>query len=184
LVDPEPDNASSLRAALEPEALRAALVPRRPVFRNPWDSEGDMFSAYLAVSFMIPLLLFLGGKLTGGVFGFSSRWPLGIFMAAALVGAAGFITVVGRERARLSVDVLAITAWLLLGLVVAPILGLALSTGAAIACYAVLLVTILVYVLRFGRWETPFLRTLSWPVIWSLLAVFFAYSVHQLILFA
>jgi hypothetical protein len=142
-----------------------------------------MFSAYLAVSFMIPLLLFLGGKLTGAIFGFSSRWPLGIFMAAALVGAAGFITIVGRERTRLSVDVLAITAWLLLGLVVAPVLGLVLSTGAAIACYAVLLVAILLFVLRFGRWETPFLRTLSWPMIWSLLALLFAYSAYELILF-
>jgi len=141
-----------------------------------------MFSAYLAVSFLVPLLLFLGGKLTGSIFGFSSRWPLGIFVAAALVGTAGFITIVGRERSRLSVDVLTITVWLLLGLVVAPLLGLALSTGAAIACYAVLLLVIFVYVLRVGRWETPFLRTLSWPVIWSLLAVFFAYSAHQLIL--
>jgi len=142
-----------------------------------------MFAAYLAVSVMIPLLLYLGGKLMGAIFGFSSRWPLGIFMAAALVGAAGFITDVGRKRTHLSVDLLAITAWLLLGLVIAPVLGLALSTGAAIACYAVLLVAILVYVLRFGRWETPFLRTLSWPVIWSLLALLFAYSAHQLILF-
>ena len=180
----EPENTSSFRAALEPEALRAALIPRRPVFRNPWDSEVDMFSAYLAVSFVVPLLLFCGGKLMSSIFGFSSRWPLGIFMAAALVGAAGLITIVGRERTSLSVDVLAITAWLLLGLVVAPILGLALSTGAAIACYGVLLLVILVYVLRFGRWETPFLHTVSWPVIWSLLAVFFAFSAHRLILFA
>ena len=179
----EPENTSSFRAALEPEALRAALIPRRPVFRNPWDSEVDMFSAYLAVSFVVPLLLFCGGKLMSSIFGFSSRWPLGIFMAAALVGAAGLITIVGRERTSLSVDVLAITAWLLLGLVVAPILGLALSTGAAIACYGVLLLVILVYVLRFGRWETAFLRTLSWPVIWSLLALFFAFSAYQLILY-
>jgi hypothetical protein len=179
----EPENTSSFRAALEPEALRAALIPRRPVFRNPWDSEVDMFSAYLAVSFVVPLLLFCGGKLMSSIFGFGSRWPLGIFMAAALVGAAGLITIVGRERTSLSVDVLAITAWLLLGLVVAPILGLALSTGAAIACYGVLLLVILVYVLRFGRWETAFLRTLSWPVIWSLLALFFAFSAYRLILY-
>ena len=179
----EPDNDGSLRAALEPYALRAALVPRRPVFRNPWDSEADMFSAYLAVSFMIPALLYLGGKLTGSIFGFSERWRLGIFLAAALVGAGGFITVVGRERSRLSVDILAITAWLLLGLVIAPVIGLAPPIGVAIACYAVMLVAILLYVLRFGRWETPFLRTLSWPMIWSLLAVFFAFSAYRLILF-
>jgi hypothetical protein len=104
-------------------------------------------------------------------------------MAAALVGAAGFMTIVGRERTSLSVDFLAITAWVLLGLVVAPILGLGLPVGAAIACYAVLLLAIFVYVIRFGRWETAFLRTVSWPVTWSLLAVFFAFSAHRLILF-
>jgi hypothetical protein len=143
-----------------------------------------MFSSYLAVSVLDPLLLWCGGKLMSSIFGFGSRWPLGVFMAAALVGAAGFITIVGRERTRLSVDILAITAWLVLGLVVAPVLGLALPTGAAIASYGVLLVVILLYVLLFGRWETPFLHTVSWPVIWSLLAVFFAFSAHRLILFA
>ena len=120
----------------------------------------------------------------GAIFGFSSRWPLGIFIAAALVGAAGFITIVGRERTSVSVDVLAITAWLLLGLVGAPILGLAPPAGVAIACYAVLLLGILVYVLRFGRWQTAFLRTVSWPVTWSLLAVFFAFCAHRLVLYA
>jgi hypothetical protein len=142
-----------------------------------------MFGCYVAVSFIEPLLLWSGGKLMSSIFGFGSRWPLGLFMAAALVGAAGFITIVGRERTRLSVDVLAITAWVLLGLVVAPVLGLDLSTGAAIASYGVLLLAILLYVLRFGRWETAFLRTVSWPVTWSSLALFFAYSAHRLILF-
>jgi hypothetical protein len=179
----EAENTSSLRAALQPSALRAALMPRRPVFGNPWDSEGDMFSCYVAVSFIDPLLLFCGGELMSSIFGFGSRWRLGIFMAAALVGAAGFITVVGRERTSLSVDVLAITVWLLLGLVVAPVLGLALPTGAAVASYGLLLLVILLYVLRFGRWETAFLRTLSWPVTWSLLALFFAFGAHRLILF-
>jgi hypothetical protein len=142
-----------------------------------------MFACYVAVSFIDPLLLWCGAKLTSAIFGFGSRWPLGLYMAAALVGAAGFMTIVGRERTRLSVDVLAITAWLLLGLVVAPVLGLAFSTGAAIASYGVLLLSILVYVVRFGRWETAFLRTVTWPVTWSLLAVFFAFSAHRLILF-
>lgn len=142
-----------------------------------------MFACCVAVSFIDPLLLWCGGELTSAIFGFSSRWPLGIFMAAALVGAAGFITIVGRERTSLSVDALAIAAWVLLGLVVAPVLGLALPTGAAIGSYAVLLLAILVYVLRFGRWQTAFLRTLSWPVTWSLLALFFAFSAHRLILY-
>jgi hypothetical protein len=142
-----------------------------------------MFACYVAVSFIDPLLLWSGGELMSSIFGFSSRWPLGIFMAAALVGAAGFITIVGRERTRLSVDVLAVTAWLLLGLVVAPVLGLAPPTGAAIASYGVLVLVILLYVLRLGRWETAFLRTLSWPVTWSLLALFFALSAHRLILY-
>ena len=179
----EPENTSSLRAALQPSALRAALVPRRPVFGNPWDSEIDMFSCFVAVSVLVPLLLFCGGELMSSIFGFGSRWRLGIFMAAALVGAAGFMTIVGRERTSLSVDVLAVSAWLVLGLVVAPVLGLAPPTGVAIASYGVVLLAILAYVLRFGRWETAFLRTLSWPVTWSLLAVFLAFSAYRLILF-
>jgi hypothetical protein len=40
-----------------------------------------------------------------------------------------------------------------------------------------------VYVLRFGHWETAFLQTVSWPLTWSLLAVFFAFSAYRLILF-
>lgn len=179
----EEEQPSTARAALKPSALRAALIPRRPVFGNPWDSTVDMFACYVAVSFVDPLLLWAGGELMSSIFGFGSRWRLGVFMAAALVGAAGFMTIVGRERTRLSVDVLAIFAWLLLGLVVAPVLGLALPTGAAIASYGVLLVVILLYVLRFGRWETAFLRTVSWPVTWTLLAVFFAFSAHRLIVF-
>lgn len=182
-MDAEPDNDGSLRAALAPEALRAALIPRRPVFGNPWDSEVDMFACVVAVTLVDPLLLWAGGKLMGAIFGFGSRWPLGLFMAAALVGAAGLITIVGRERTRLSVDILAISAWLVLGLVVAPILGLAPPTAAAIASYAVLLLAIFVYVLRFGRWQTAFLRTVSWPVTWSALALFFAFAAHRLILY-
>jgi hypothetical protein len=142
-----------------------------------------MFACYVAVSFVEPLLLWGGGKLMSSIFGFGSRWPLGVFISAALVGAAGFMTIVGRERTSLAVDFVAITAWLLLGLIVAPILGLAPPTGAAIASYAVLLLLILVYVRGVGRWDTAFLRTLSWPVTWSLLAVFFAFSAHRLILF-
>jgi hypothetical protein len=183
-LEMETEKASSLRAALQPAALRAALKPSRPVFRNPWDSTVDMFCCYLAVSLIDPLLLFLGGEVTSSVFGFNSRWPLGVFMAAALVGAAGFMTIVGRERTSLSVDVLAITTWLFLGLVVAPILGLAVSPGAAIASYGVLLVVILVFVRSFGRWEMEFRRSLSWPATWSLLALFFAYSAHQLVLYS
>jgi hypothetical protein len=182
-VATEPNDTSSLRAALAPAALREALVPRRPVFANPWDSSADMFACYVAVSFVDPLLLWCGGELLGDIFGFSSHWRLGIFMAAALVGAAGLITIVGRERTRLSVDVLTIAAWLLLGLVVAPILGLALPAGVAIACYAVLLLMIFVYVLRFGRWQTAFFRTVSWPLTWSFLALFFAFLAHTLILY-
>src|ERR1700730_5547695 len=116
----QPENTTSLREALSPSALRAALIPRRPVFGNPWDSTVDMFACYVAVSVINPLLLWCGGELMSSIFGFGSRWPLGVFMAAALGGAAGFMTIVGRQRIRLSVDLLAIAAWLLLGLVVAP----------------------------------------------------------------
>jgi hypothetical protein len=163
--------------------MRAALIPRRPVFGNPWESEVEMFFCFLAVSVIDPLLLWSGGELMSAIFGFGSHWRLGVFMSAALVGAAGFITIEGRQRTNLSVDILAITAWVLLGLVIAPILGLALPTAAAIACYAVLLLVVLIYVLRFGRWQTPFLSTLSWPVTWSLLALFFAFSAHRLLLY-
>lgn len=179
----EPDSSGTLRAALEPEALRAALIPRRPVFADPWDSEVDMFALVVAVSVVEPFLLWAGGKLMGTIFGFGSHWRLGLFMAAALVGAGGFMTIVGRERTSLSVDVLTITAWVLLGFVIAPIVGLAPPTGVAIALYAVLLAATFVYVLIFGRWKTPFLRTLSWPVVWSALAVFFAFAAYRLILF-
>lgn len=159
------------------------MVVRRPVFGNPWDSTVDMFACAVAVSFVDPLLLWAGGALMSAIFGFDSRWTLSVFMVAALVGAAGFMTIVGRERTRLAVDVLAIAIWVLLGLVVAPILGLALPTGIALACYGVMLVGIFVYVLRFGRWETAFLRTVSWPVTWSLLALFFAYSAFKLLIY-
>jgi hypothetical protein len=182
-LETEQDATSSVRAALQPSALRAALVPRRPVFGNPWDSEGDMFACYAAVSVIDPLLLWAGGELTSWIFGFDSRWPLGVFIAAALVGAAGFMTITGRERTSLSVDVLAIAAWVLLGLIVAPVIGLALPSGVAIVCYGVLLLLILFYVLRVGRWETAFLRTVSWPVTWSLLAMFCALSAHQLLFY-
>jgi hypothetical protein len=179
----EPPNRRSLRDALARTSLREALVPERPVFGNPWDSTEDMFACYAAVTFIDPLLLWCGGELMSSIFGFNSHWRLGVFLVAALVGTAGFITIVGRERTRITVDVLAITTWVLLGLVVAPILGLALPAGVAIAGYAVLLLAIFVYVVFVGRWQTGFLRTVSWPVTWSLLAVFFAYSAYKLILY-
>jgi hypothetical protein len=178
-----PDNTSSVRGALQPSALKAALVPHRPVFGNPWDSAEDMFACFVAVSVIDPVLLWSGGELTSWIFGFDSRWPLGVFLAAALFGAAGFMTITGRERTSLSVDALAITAWLVLGFVVAPIIGLALPSGVAIASYGVLLLLILFYVLRFGHWETAFLRTVSWPVTWSVLALIFALSAHQLVFY-
>ncbi len=179
----EPDHTTSLRAALSGSALREALIPQRPVFGNPWDSTADMFACYMVVSFIDPFLLWCGGKLMSAIFGFGSHWHLGVFMVAALVGTAGFITIVGRERTRLTVDILTITAWVLLGLVVAPILGLAPSPAVAIICYAALLLGIFVYVLRFGRWQTAFARTVSWPLTWTLLALFFAFSAYRLILF-
>ena len=159
------------------------MKPSRPVFRDPWDSPLDIFSSYVAVSIVDPLLLFAGGELTSAIFGFDSHWRLGVYMAAAVVGAAGYITIVGRARSSLSVDVLAIAVWVLLGLLVAPIVGLALPTGVALACYGLLLVGILVFVRRFGRWETDFVRSLSWPLTWTLIAVFFAYCAYELLLY-
>jgi hypothetical protein len=179
----EAENTSSLRQALHPTALKAALRLDRPVFANPWDSSVDIFACYVAVSVIEPFLLWGGGALMSSIFGFGSHWPLGIFMAAALVGASGFMTIVGRQRTSLSVDVLTITGWLLLGLVVAPIIGLGLSVVPALICYALLLLATFLYVISFGRWERAFIRTLSWPVTWSLLAVFFAWCAHELILY-
>ena len=179
----QPDSGGSLREALEPAALREALILRRPVFGNPWDSYSDMAACYAAIAIVDPFLLWGGGKLMGSIFGFSSHWRVGVFLVAALVGAAGFMTIVGRRRTRLAVDVVTITAWVLLGLVVAPVVGLAPSVAVAIVCYAVLLAATFVYVIGFGRWQTGFVRTLSWPVVWSLLAVGFAISAYRLILY-
>jgi hypothetical protein len=179
----EPDHSQSLRSALAPAALREAIVPRRPVFGNPWESPVDMFACYVAVAVFGPLLLWAGGALMSAIFGFKSHWPIGVFLVAALVGAAGFMTIVGRERTRLSVDVLAIAAWLVLGLVIAPIVGLAPSPLVAVVLYAVMLVAIFGFVLSFGRWRTEFVRTLSWPVTWSLLAVFFAWTAYETIIY-
>jgi hypothetical protein len=142
-----------------------------------------MFAVYFAISTIEPILLWAGGKAMGSLFGFSSHWPLGVFIAASVVGAGGFMTIVGRERSHLAVDLVTITAWLLLGLVVAPVVGLAPPKGVAIGCYAVMLAGIFVYVTLFGRWRTGFIRTLSWPVTWSLLAAFFAWSVYRLIIY-
>jgi len=176
-------DSGSLRAALTPASLRAALNPSRPVFANPWESTEDMFACYVAVSVINPLLLWGGGALMGQIFSFSSYWPLGVYMIASLVGAAGFMTIVGRERTRLSVDLLAISAWLLLGFVVAPIIGLGPSHTVAIVCYGVLLALILAYVVTVGRWQTAFVRTLTWPATWSALALLFAWCAHSLILY-
>jgi hypothetical protein len=174
---------STFREALAPSSLRSALTPDRPVFGNPWDSTEDIFACYVAISFVSPLLLWAGGALMGAIFNFSSRWPLGVYIAASVVGAAGFMTIVGRQRTRLSVDFLTIAAWFVLGLVVAPILGLAFSPAAAIICYAVLLLGIFAYVLLIGHFAVAFLRTLTWPITWSLLAVFFAFCAHSLVLY-
>jgi hypothetical protein len=142
-----------------------------------------MFACCVAVTFVDPLLLWAGGALMSAIFDFDSHWPLGVYMAAAVVGAAGFITIVGRERTRLSVDVLAISAWLLLGLVIAPIIGLGLTPWAAIVVYGILLLGIFVYVLFFGRWEKAFLRTVSWPITWTAMAALFAYLAHGLLMY-
>jgi hypothetical protein len=182
-VESEPHQTSSFRAALDPSALKEALTLRRPVFDNPWDSTEDIFACYIAVSLVDPLLLWCGGKLMSAIFGFGSHWSLGVFMVAALVGAAGFMTIVGRERTRLAVDVLTIAAWVVLGLIIAPVVGLAPTALVAIILYAVLLVGILGYVVTIGRFQTAFIRTLGWPATWSLLGVFFAFAAYRLILF-
>lgn len=179
----EPDSTPTLRTALAPDALREAMVVRRPVFANPWDSTADMGLCYLAIAVIDPFLLWIGGKLMGAIFSFSSHWPLGVFMVAALVGAAGFMTIVGRQRTSITVDILTIAAWIVLGLIVAPIIGLALSPLPAVIVYAVMLAGIFVYVLRFGHFDVAFTRTLSWPITWSLLALFFAFCLHQLVLY-
>ena len=43
-----------------------------------------MFACFVAVSCIDPLLLWCGGELMSSIFGFGSRWLLGVFMAAAL----------------------------------------------------------------------------------------------------
>lgn len=179
----DPQRPPTLRDVLAPAALRDAMVLRRPVFANPWDSTEGMFACFAAVSVFNPLLLWCGGKLMGAIFGFGSHWRLGVFMIAALVGAAGFITIVGRERTRLSVDFLAISAWVVLGLIVAPIIGLAPSAVVAIILYAVVLVGTFGFVLLAGQHRRAFLFTLSWPLTWTLLALFFAWAAYKSILY-
>ena len=179
----DPQRPPSLRDVLAPAALRDAMVLRRPVFANPWDSTEGMFACFAAVSLFDPLLLWCGGKLMGAIFGFSSHWKLGVFMVASLVGAAGFITIVGRQRTRLSVDFLAISAWVVLGLIVAPIVGLAPSAIVAIILYAVVLISIFGFVMLAGQHRRAFLFTVSWPVTWTLLALFFAWAAYKLILY-
>jgi energy-converting hydrogenase Eha subunit C len=93
------------------------------------------------------------------------------------------MTIVGRQRTRLTVDILTIAAWVVLGLIVAPIIGLALSPLPAVIVFAVMLAGIFVYVLRFGHFDVAFTTTLSWPITWSLLALFFAFCLHQLVLY-
>lgn len=178
-----PEQSSPLRAAFRPPALRAAMTVQRPVFANPWDSPEDMFACYTAVSLLDPFLLWAGGKLMGAIFGFSSHWPIGVYMIAALVGAAGFMTIVGRQRTSRSVDVLAIGTWLVLGLIVAPTIGLAPATAVAVIVYAILMVGVLGYVLLYGRFAISFLHTISWPVIWSLLGIFFAWAAYHCLFF-
>lgn len=173
----------TLREALTPAALREALVYRRPVFANPWDSTEGMFSCFAAVSVFNPLLLWCGGELMGAIFGFGSHWHIGVFMVASLVGAAGFITIIGRQRTRVTVDVLTIATWVVLGLIVAPIVGLAPPVVVAIILYAVLLLLVFAFVMFAGRWQTAFLRTISWPITWSLLAVFFAWASYKTIFY-
>jgi hypothetical protein len=56
-----------------------------------------MFACYVAVSFIDPLLLWSGGKLMSSIFGFGSRWQLGVFIAAGVVGGACVFRV-GRQR--------------------------------------------------------------------------------------
>jgi hypothetical protein len=46
-----------------------------------------------------------------------------------------------------------------------------------------LLLVTFVYVLRFGQRQTTFLSTVSWPITWTLLAAFFAYSAYVLIFY-
>lgn len=179
----DPQHPTSLREALSPPMLRDALVLRRPMFANPWDSTVGMFSCFFAVSVFDPLLLWCGGQLMGAIFGFSSHWKVGVFMVAALVGAAGFMTIVGRERTRITVDVLAIAAWIVLGFIVAPIIGLAPPVVVAIILYAVVLVATFAFVMLAGQHRRTFLWTISWPVTWSLLALFFAWAAYKLILY-
>jgi hypothetical protein len=53
----------------------------------------------------------------------------------------------------------------------------------AVIIYAVMLAAIFGYVLLLGQWEKAFIKTLSWPVTWSLLAIGFAFVAYELILF-
>ena len=53
----DPQSPLTFRDAIAPAALRDAMVLRRPVFANPWDSTQGMFACFFAVSVFDPLLL-------------------------------------------------------------------------------------------------------------------------------
>ena len=177
------EQSPTLQEALSAAELRKATQFRRPVYRDPWDSPIDMVLSYMAACVIVPALLYAGGQLMGSIFSLSARWPFGLFLLAALVGEATFITIVGRERGSAAVDLLTITGWLILGLVIAPIVALALSDGAAATVFAVLLVGNLIFVRAFGVWQEAFRRSLSWPVTWSVMALIFAAASYELIFF-
>lgn len=135
---------------------------------------------YAAVTVIDLLLLWCGGKLLGALFGFDSRWRLGLFMGAAVLEAVLIMLI--SPRISLSGDILRFTVWLLLGLVVAPVVGLTLSAGAAGASYAALLLVSIASFLFFRQWQPGFVCRLSWLTAWTLLALFFSFSAYRLVL--
>jgi hypothetical protein len=148
---------------------------------DPWDSGPDLL-ACSALFGVLPFVLWSGGEAASSVFGFPSRWRIGIFMAAAAVGLCGFVVLEGRRNDGLLPHTIVISAWLLLVLVVEPILGLGLSTEAALKGYGMALLLIL-FCLVFFAPEFSLRHTPSWLLVWGALAAIFAYLAHELVLY-
>lgn len=160
----------------------AASDGNLPGVNDPSISAVNVIACYAAVTLVNPLLLWGGGALAGSLFGFSSHWRLGMFIAASVVLIAGLIAVEGRRATDLRSDLLASVAWLVLAFVAVPVLGLSIRPAAALASLAGLLFVFLLYVLLWAS-DAPTIALMSWLLIWTLLAGFFGFCAHRLVLF-
>ena len=161
--------------------MESSLPPPGPARKDPWDS-GPELIACSALMGVLPFMLWSGGEVASGLFGFASRWRTVVFIAAAAVSLSGFAVLQDRPDDDLLPRAILLGAWLLLVFVIEPVLGLGLSAEAALKAYGIALLLILscFVVLAPGS----FLRyTPSWLLAWGGLCALFAYLAHRLVLY-